>query len=65
MINLKNNAGANSLILNTEITDKYTQIISAAGLKYSKNDIVRNQFINFLKSEEAIRIWESEGYERL
>jgi len=65
MINWKNNAGKNSLILNTDITDKYTQIICAAGLKYSKNDIVRNQFINFLKSEEAITIWENEGYEIL
>lgn len=65
MITWKNNAGEDSLILDTEITDKYTQRITAAGLKYSKNDEARKQFITFLKSDKAIEIWESEGYERL
>lgn len=65
MINWKNNAGEASLILDTEVSDKYTQIITSAGLKYSKNDANRLAFINFLKSEVAKEIWENAGYDRL
>jgi molybdate transport system substrate-binding protein len=65
MLNWKNNAGDAALILDTDLTDKYTRIICAAGLKASENESAKSQLIDFLKSEEAIKIWESEGYERL
>ncbi|MBK5201729.1 MAG: substrate-binding domain-containing protein [Spirochaetaceae bacterium] len=65
MINWKNNAGENSQIIDSKLTDKYTRIICAASLKYSENIEAQSALIKFLKSEKAIRIWESEGYERL
>lgn len=65
IINWKNNIGKEAEIIDPESTDKYTQTISAAGLKYSKNIDAQKAFIDFLQSEEAMIIWESEGYGRL
>lgn len=65
MINWKNNAGEAAQILDTDLTDKYTRVICAAGLKYTKNTEAQSTLVDFLKSEKAIKIWESEGYERL
>lgn len=65
IITWKNNTGDEAQIIDSTLTDKYTRIICAAGLKYSENSEAQAELIEFLKSDKAIKIWESEGYERL
>jgi molybdate transport system substrate-binding protein len=65
IITWKNNTGEDCTILDQELTDKYTKTISAASLIYTEDTDAQSLFIEFLKSDEAAKIWESEGYERI
>lgn len=65
IITWKNNTGDDCIILDSDLTDKYTKTISAASLSFTKDIDAQRTFIEFLKSDKAATIWESEGYERI
>ncbi|SFR76034.1 molybdate ABC transporter substrate-binding protein [Anaeromicropila populeti] len=60
----KENAGIEGVeVVSTTDLDKYVKIVPAASLKCSKNAGVLEEFLLYLESDEAIKIWENYGYE--
>lgn len=65
IITWTNNLGDNCEIVDKNATDKYTKAISSAALSFTENPEAQQEFLEFLKSETASKIWEDAGYERI